>query len=95
MAPSSSHTVGARGKGTRALLPECAIHSPAFPCNPRPFARRIDELCKEHGSGAIQGPEARACLWVLCGQSFGQLARIDLCELWGELARAIPDPVAP
>ena len=62
-----------------SYLPEQAIHSPAFPCNPRPFARRIDELC-DGNSGAIQSPEARACLMILLQQSYGQLATVDSYE---------------
>jgi hypothetical protein len=74
------------------MLPEQAIHSDAFPCNPRPFALRINELCAERGSDAIKSPEARACLWVLIGQSYGQLAKVDQCESWNELTKQIPDP---
>ena len=93
MTQASSHIVGQGTKGGPALLPESAIHSPAFPCNPRPFARRIDELCRAD-SGAIRGPACQACLWVLMGQSFGQMATIDLCDLWTKLVAEIPDPEA-
>jgi hypothetical protein len=77
---------------TFVLEPEHAIHSEAFPCNPRPFARRIDELCEERGSGAIKSPEARACLWVLMGQAYGQLWTVDGCAEWDELTKLIPKP---
>lgn len=74
------------------MQPETAIHSSAFPCNPRPFARRIDELCEKAGSGAIRSDQAKACLWVLMGQAYGQLWALDSCVEWDRLVKALSKP---
>lgn len=73
---------------------EQAFNSPCFPCNSLPFLRRIGEILEENstnGLGALQGEanvKARACMWVLMGQLYGQMAEIDLCEEWERLNEA-------
>ena len=69
------------------ILPEEQYKSTSFPCNPIPFANRIATLIKERGTDAIQeDKDVKACLWILMGQAYGQLATIDLgkeyMELW-------------
>ena len=72
--------------------PETALESPAFPCNPRPFAARIAELCELGGSGAIASPAARSCLLILLQQSWGQLATVDSFEEYGRIVEARKNP---
>lgn len=62
-----------------------AMFSPAFPCNPRPFARGLDALIQEHGTDAIRSDDAKRILWVLMAQAYGQLATIDLMAEWSRL----------
>lgn len=69
-----------------------AFRADSFPCNPRPFAAALSDLLADGHS--ITGPECRAVLWVLMGQSFGQLARIDLDAMWDTLNAQFPE-VAP
>jgi hypothetical protein len=65
-----------------------ALTSAAFPCNPRPFALRINELCNGN-SGAITSDEAKACLWILNAMAYGQMAEIDMCDEWSRLNKAL------
>jgi hypothetical protein len=60
-----------------------AFRSPAMPSNPRPFAAALSDVLAD--GHAITSPEARAVLWVLMCQSFGQMARIDLDAMWDTL----------
>ena len=60
-----------------------AFRSPAFPCNPRPFARALSDLLAN--GYAIDSDECKAVLWILNAQSYGQMARIDLCDEYGRL----------
>lgn len=62
-----------------------AMFSPSFPINPLPFANGILELVKEKGTDAIESDEAKKILWVLMAQSYGQLAKINLCDEWDRL----------
>lgn len=64
-----------------------AFRSPAMPCNPRPFAAALSDLLAN--GHPITGPEARAVLWILMVQSFGQLARIDLDAMWDTLNKKV------
>jgi len=66
-------------------LEERAFLADAFPCNPRPFARRLDALVAERGTDAIQLDDCKAVLWVLMAQAYGQLATVDLCDEWSRL----------
>jgi hypothetical protein len=62
-----------------------AMFSPAFPVNPRPFARGLDALIQEQGTNAIRSDEAKRLLWVLMAQAYGQIATVDLCAEWSRL----------
>lgn len=70
--------------------PEQAIHSPAFPSNPRPFATRIAELCAEFGSDAIRSEQAKACLVILVQMAYGQMATLDTTDEALRLMREFP-----
>ena len=65
-----------------------AMFSPSFPCNPIPFARGLADLVKQNGTDSIKSDEAKAILWVLMAQAYGQLATIDLCAEWSRLDKA-------
>ena len=69
--------------------PEGAFLCEAFPCNPIPFARRIEALVKERGSDAIKSDEVKACLWILNAQAYGQMGEIDLHDEWSRLEKII------
>ena len=62
-----------------------AMFNSSFPVNPIPFANGISELVMEEGTADIKSDEAKAMLWVLMAQSYGQMAKIDLCDEWGRL----------
>lgn len=62
-----------------------AMFNSSFPVNPLPFANGVFELVKEKGTDAIKSDEVRKVLWVLMAQSYGQLAKIDLCDEWDRL----------
>lgn len=59
-----------------------ALFLDAFPCNPLPFLTALWEHVKENGTNSIQDDKAKRILWVIMGQSYGQLARINLCDEW-------------
>ena len=67
---------------------DTALFSDALPCNPRPFARAIEEGCQDNGTDWIRTSSAKRILWVLLAQSYGQLATVDLCEEWSRLRRS-------
>ena len=71
--------------------PEAAIHSPAFPCNPIPFANRIAELCTEQGTPAISSAEAKACLWILVQQAYGQMVTLDTVAEYSYLCNSVSE----
>jgi hypothetical protein len=71
-----------------------AMESSAFPCNPIPFANGLAELVRERGTDAIRSPDAQRILWILMAQSYGQLAKIDLCDEWDKLVGEY-DPAKP
>lgn len=64
-----------------------AMFSDALPVNPLPFLFKIIEIVREKGTDHIKSDEAKAMLWVVMAQSFGQLATIDLCEEWERLKK--------
>jgi hypothetical protein len=69
--------------------PENAIESVVFPRNPVPFALPIGELRKGN-TDAIRSPEVQRCLWILMGQSYGQLASINLISEYERLTGPVP-----
>jgi hypothetical protein len=62
-----------------------AMFNSSFPVNPVPFANGISELVMNGNTEDIKSDEARAMLWVLMAQSYGQMAKLDLCDEWGRL----------
>lgn len=73
------------------MSPSNALFCSAFPCNPRPFARALDEGCIGN-SGWIRTDEAKRILWVLICQAYGQLAVVDTCKEWDRLYDAAGRP---
>ena len=63
---------------------ERAFSGDALPCNSLPFLNRIREILEESGTNGLRGlageaeVNVRACMWVLNGQLYGQVATIDL-----------------
>lgn len=73
----------------RWMREEYAFAAPAMPCNPRPFLRKMMELCEEHGTGAVKRSDFQACLWVVMSQSYGQMAEINLSDEWSRLYKVL------
>lgn len=69
-----------------------AFQSPSLPCNPIPFAKGLSELVKDTGSDGIMSDEAKAMLWILNVQAYGQFGEIDLSKEWSRLDKAIGEP---
>ena len=66
-----------------------AMFDTSMPVNPIPFAMGLSDFIKDEGTSAIKGDRARAMLWVLMAQSYGDLATIDLCDEWRRLCKVI------
>lgn len=72
---------------------EHAFTSEVFPCNAKPFLKRMRELLDEAETNSIEYltnyPEKyyafRACLLIINQMTFGQLSTIDLMDEWKEL----------
>ena len=87
------------------LKEEHAFAESAFPPNSIPFLNRMKEVLDEARTNSLQtisehravkmtGSEesywkARALLWVINAQFFGQVASIDMDQEWGELNQAL------
>jgi len=77
------------------VLEEFAFMSNDLPCNSIPFLTRLHELLDEAQTNELaELPEegklkARACMWVLMTQAYGQTATIDLSEEWHSLNAAL------
>ena len=90
------------GKQPSVLKEEHAFKSEAFPVNSIPFLTRLREVLDEAQTNSLQTVaklpigtvseqyywKARALLWVINGQFFGQLADINMSKEWDELNRA-------
>ena len=74
---------------------EQALFSGAFPSNSYPFLRRIEEVLKENKTNSLmslKGKEldrAKACLFILLGQSYGQLFTIESIDEFERLSKSI------
>ncbi len=74
---------------------EQALFSEAFPCNSYPFLKRIEELLKENRTNSLmslKGKEldkAKSCLFILIGQSYGQLFTIESIDEFERLSKSI------
>jgi hypothetical protein len=66
-----------------------AMFDTSFPVNPIPFANGISELVMNGDTEDIKSDQARAMLWVLMAQSYGQMATVDLSEEWQRLHKVI------
>ena len=64
---------------------DTAFLADAFPCNPLPFLNRMKEIVRDNGTDATKTPQFQANLLVVMQQTFGQLATIDLFELYGKI----------
>jgi hypothetical protein len=64
---------------------DTAFMSPAMPCNPLPFLNRMHEIIKENGTNYTSSLQFKANLLIVMQQTFGQIATIDICDLWQEL----------
>ena len=67
-----------------------AFRSAGFPCNPLPFCNALADEVRQNGTDAIRSDSAKATLWILMAQAYGQLATIDLCDEWDRLNTALP-----
>jgi len=72
---------------------ELAFKACNFPCNSKPFLRRIDELLEDAGTNSLMqlkdNHPVRACMWVLMAQLYGQGTTIDLDAEWSELNKTV------
>lgn len=70
---------------------EETIKDQGLPVNSRAMIQRLIDLLEEHGTNCLETERARndarvkAVLWLINGQVFGQVATIDMCNLWSEL----------
>lgn len=69
-----------------------AFRCPCFPCNPLPFLRGLADHVRENGTDSIKSDEAKAVLWILIGQAYGQLATVDMNQEWDRLDNTLPQP---
>ena len=80
-----------------AMLEDRAFLVETFPCNSIPFLRRLREILDEgKTNGLAYLPDdaklkARACMWVLLGQLYGQMAVIDLGQEYQALCKAVSE----
>ena len=71
---------------------EYGLFAGSYPCNPKPFLHRLLELVDQGGTDAIKTDQAKACLNVLLGQSYGQLFRVDSLDEYFRLSKILnPD----
>jgi len=64
------------------------MFSPAFPCNPIPFANGIIQGIKDNGTDWITSEQAKRILYILIAQSYGQGFNI---ESYQEYTNLLPD----
>ena len=74
---------------------EESLFNNVFPCNSYPFLHRIEELLGENKTNSLsslKGKElnkAKACLFILTGQAYGQLFKIDSLKEFERLNRVL------
>jgi hypothetical protein len=84
---------------TGGFKEEHAFSLSTFPPNSIPFLNRLKEVLEENQTlaegRALEetsrekgGWQARALLWILNAQYFGQIANIDMYQEWTELEKA-------
>jgi len=77
-------------------MEEHAFAESSLPVNSIPFLNRLKEILEEYKTNSLKTLppsseyhlKARAVLWVLNAQVFGQVAEIDMNMEWGELDEA-------
>ena len=80
-----------------AMLEDRAFLMETFPCNSIPFLRRLREILDEGKTNGLAilpddaKLKARACMWVLMGQLYGQMATIDLSDEWDSLNKTMKE----
>lgn len=73
---------------------ERALFGEAFPCNSGPFLKRIEEILEENKTNSLSSlkgrklDKAKACLFILVGQAYGQLFKIDSLEEFERLKKS-------
>ena len=51
---------------------EKAMFEKVLPCNPIPFLKRIEQICRDEGFDAMRTNKVKACLWILNTLAYGQ-----------------------
>lgn len=80
-----------------AMLEDKAFLSETFPCNSIPFLARLRGILDESKTnGLAYLPDdarlkARACMWILIAQLYGQMEVIDLGQEWSALRKAVDE----
>ena len=68
---------------------EGTIKTDSLPVNSKAMIHRLSELLEENETNCLNickdDPRVKAVLWLLNSQVFGQMANIDMAELWQEL----------
>ena len=68
-----------------------------LPVNTKAMLSRLTELMDEHATNSLglervkADPRVRAVMWLIMQQVFGQVAKIDMGELWTECVHALHD----
>ena len=74
---------------------EETIKESHLPVNSKAMLNRLLELLDEHETNclAVQSckhdPRVKAVMWLLMTQVFGQLAKLDLGDMWDELHKEV------
>ena len=75
---------------------EQTINDFGLPVNTRAMLSRLQDLLDEHATNSLglerakADPRVRAVLWLIMQQVFGQVAKIDMEELWTECVNSLP-----
>lgn len=78
---------------SKPVTEEEAFLLDCLPCNSLPFLRRLREILDEAHTNSLESlsgearERARAVMWVLMSQLYGQLATVDLMDEWEALAQ--------
>ena len=61
---------------------ELAMFNESLPCNPLPFLNTLTNNVRTEGTDHIKTDKAKALLWVILAQSYGQTFKIDSWDEW-------------
>jgi hypothetical protein len=64
---------------------DTAFMSPALPCNPLPFLRRMQDIVNTVGTDGNKSIEYKSNMFILLAQTFGLISDIDMYDLYVEL----------